>query len=131
MFRTCLPAVVCLLGGMTVQASTPVPAAGDAARGKAVYAQCLGCHSPDRHRTGPKHCGLIGRKSGTASGYEYSKAMQQANVVWSAQTLDHFLFAPLSFIPGTKMGVAGIKNAKSRRDLIAYLIVINEQPGCD
>lgn len=104
---------------------------GDAARGKDVYAQCIACHSLDRHRTGPKHCGLIGRKAGAAVGFDYSQAMRASEVIWSAQTLDNFLFAPLAFMPGTKMGVAGVKNDADRWDLIAYLIAMNEQQECE
>jgi len=132
MVKKYLLAVISLLGwAMVVKAGTPMPSQGDPMRGKAMYAQCMGCHSPDRHRTGPKHCGLIGRKAGTVDGYEYSKAMRQSNIVWVPQTLDHFLYAPLDYIQGTSMGIAGIKNGEDRRDLIAYLIAINEQPVCD
>ena len=124
-------AIISSLGcAMLVQGCAPVPPQGDPVRGEVVYAQYIACHSPARHRTGPKLCGLVGRKAGTAKGYEYSKAMLQAGVVWSAQTLDEFLYAPLVFIPGTSMGIAGIKKDADRRDLIAYLIVINGQHEC-
>lgn len=104
---------------------------GDAVRGKEVYAQCAGCHSPDRHRTGPKHCGLIGRQAGSADGFDYSQAMRVSRVIWNAQTLDRFLSAPLSFMPGTKMAIAGVRHSSERSDLIAYLITMNEQPVCE
>lgn len=122
---------ISLLGyAMVIEAGVTDPPEGDWVRGKAVYEQCIGCHSPDRHRTGPRRCGLNGRKAGTAAGYEYSKAMQQTNVTWTAQALDHFLHAPLDFIPGTSMGITGIKKDNDRWDLIAYLIAINGQDEC-
>lgn len=120
-----------LLGSAMAQAGGADVPLGNPVRGKVIYAQCMGCHSPDRHRTGPKHCGLIGRKAGTAAGYEYSKAMQTVGVIWSAKMLDQFLDAPLDFVPGTSMGIAGIKNDDDRRDLIAYLVAINEQAECN
>lgn len=116
---------------MELQAGEDIASIGDSVRGKALYAQCMGCHSLDRHRTGPKHCGLIDRKAGTAVGYEYSKAMQEIDLFWSAQNLDQFLYAPLAFIPGTTMGIAGIKKHDDRRDLIAYLAAINAQVECN
>jgi cytochrome c len=45
-------------------------AAGDPAAGEAVYSRCLACHSLEYHRTGPKHCGLFGRRAGNAAGFE-------------------------------------------------------------
>jgi len=73
---------------------------------------------------------LIGRKAGTAVGYDDSNAMQQADIVWTAQALNVFLYAPLDFVPGTSMGIAGIKKDTDRRDLITFLIVINGQHKC-
>jgi cytochrome c len=94
---------------------------GDAAAGKLVYARCMACHSPDRHRTGPRHCELIGRVSGTAKGYDYSEAMRNAAILWDADALDRFLASPMTVVPGTTMGFAGVADARERRDLVAYL----------
>jgi cytochrome c len=97
------------------------PPAGDAAAGKLEYARCIGCHSPDRNRTGPRHCGLIGRTSGTLPGYDYSEAMRTAAIPWTSETLDQFLAAPMTVVPGTTMGFAGVADERERRDLVAYL----------
>ncbi len=105
--------------------SFAAPPAGDPAAGEQVYARCLACHSPDRNRTGPKHCGLFGRVSGTAPGYDgYSEAMRDAAITWNAKTLDRFLAAPLSAVPGTSMGFAGVPDEEERADLIAYLATL-------
>lgn len=110
-----------------IHVSGAAPAAGDPAAGERLYARCAGCHSPDRHRTGPKHCGLLGRMSGTASGYDYSAAMGEAGITWNAQTLDRFLAAPTAVVPGTTMGFAGIADDAERRDLIAYLATLTPE----
>ena len=96
-------------------------AAGDPARGAAIYERCVACHAIGYDRTGPRHCGLIGRKAGSVKGFAYSEAMKHSGLVWNARTLDRFLAAPLKAVPGTSMGYAGIADAGERRDLIAYL----------
>lgn len=95
--------------------------AGDAARGEALYSRCFACHSLETDRTGPRHCGLLGRRAGSVPGFDYSKAMRASGIVWTAQSLDRFLAAPLAVVPGTSMGYAGIASAQERADLIAYL----------
>ncbi len=98
-----------------------VSAAGDAAKGEAIYSRCAACHALAYDRTGPRHCGLFGRKSGTVPGFEYSGAMRRAGITWDARALDRFLADPLKAVPGTTMGYAGVKDAGERADLIAYL----------
>ncbi|MGQ0546317.1 MAG: c-type cytochrome [Betaproteobacteria bacterium] len=104
-------------------------AAGDPKAGEAVYSRCLACHSLEYHRTGPKHCGLIGRRAGSAKGFEYSPAMKRSKLVWNERNLDRFLADPLKTVPGTTMTYAGVKDAKERADLIAYLKKEGKCPG--
>jgi cytochrome c len=106
------------------RADDPLPA-GDPARGAHIYERCGACHSLDRNRTGPRHCGLFGRKAGSVPGFHYSKAMKQSGIVWSRETLDRFLENPRKDIPGTAMTYAGIKDAQERADVIAYLAQAN------
>lgn len=102
---------------------------GDPARGAELYSRCMGCHSFERNRTGPMHCGLFGRKAGGVAGYNYSKAMKKSDIVWSIGTLNRFLAAPLEFVPGTKMGYAGVKDPKDRADLISYMAATSKDPS--
>ena len=104
-------------------------AAGDPAAGEAVYSRCLACHSLEYHRTGPKHCGLFGRRAGTSPGFEYSPAMKKSGITWSEKTLDRFLANPLKVVPGTTMTYAGVEGAQDRADLIAYLKKESKCPG--
>jgi len=96
-------------------------AAGDPAAGEAIYSRCLGCHALEYNRTGPKHCGLFGRRIGSVPGFQYSEAMKHSRLVWNERTLDRFLSDPSSAVPGTNMTYAGVVDAKERSDLIAYL----------
>jgi cytochrome c len=94
---------------------------GDPARGETVYARCKGCHAIERDRVGPRHSGLFGRRAGGVEGYAYSDAMRASGLVWDEETLDRFLADPRGVVPGTTMGFAGVKDARERADLIAYL----------
>ena len=102
-----------------------VSAAPDAAalkRGEDVYARCAACHAIEANRTGPQHCGLFGRRAGTAPGFDgYSKAMRASGIVWDEHSLNLFLQDPIKAVPGTAMGYAGIKDDKERTELIAWL----------
>jgi cytochrome c len=112
--------VAALLSCLAATAS----AEGDPRRGEKIYERCAACHSLDRDRTGPRHEGLIGRRVGSVPGFAYSPAMKKAGaagMVWDEATLDRFLENPMKAIPGTRMGYAGVKDAKERADLIAFL----------
>ena len=101
--------------------------AADPAAGKTVFAtQCGICHAvvPDKNGVGPSLFGLVGRKSGSVPGFHYSAANQAANIVWDEQTLDPYLKSPMTTIPGTTMGYAGVKDDQKRADLIAYLATL-------
>ena len=100
------------------------------AQGEAVYHQCIACHTFGYSRTGPDHCGLLGRTAGTLPGFEYTPAMRDSGIVWNEQTLDRFLSAPLETVPGTSMGFIGIKNPKQRKLLIDFLIRMGESGEC-
>jgi cytochrome c len=101
---------------------------GDAKRGEAVYARCLACHSIDHDRTGPRHCGLIGRPAASVPGFDYSPALKRSGIVWSEKALDRFLANPVRVVPGTAMGYDGVKDVKERADLIAYLAAAGRCP---
>lgn len=112
-----------LIGGSIATVAFALPR-GDPARGERIYDRCLACHAIDRDRTGPRHAKLFGRVAGSIPGFPYSSAMRragQAGLVWNEETLDKFIESPTTFIPGTRMGYAGIKDPQERADLIAYL----------
>jgi cytochrome c len=108
---------------MVAGADKPLP--GDPMAGEAIYSRCLACHALAYDRTGPRHCGLFGRRAGSVPGFGYSEAMKASRIVWTGKTLDRFLANPLKAVPGTTMGYAGIDDARERADLIAYLAAAN------
>ena len=115
-----------LLALAALAASTASGAAADDTallrRGEEVYGRCLGCHAIEQNRTGPAHCGLFGRKAGSAPGYaHYSPAMRASGIVWDDSSLARFLADPMTAVPGTTMTYLGVTDAKDRAALLAWL----------
>lgn len=114
-----------LVAALLVAAACPAAAlaAGDPAKGQALYEQCAACHEldSDTNTLGPSLKGLIGRKAGGLDGYNYSPAMKRSEVTWTAETLDAFLADPQAVVAGTKMPFAGMADAGQRADLIAFI----------
>jgi cytochrome c len=108
-------------------AALPAPYnTGDLANGEAKFALCRSCHTitpGGPNMTGPNLYGVFGRKAGAVAGYHYSDAVKAAGFVWDAEHLDKWLAQPRTFLPGTKMTFAGLKDEKDRIDLIAFLKV--------
>lgn len=113
-------------------ASLPAPYnTGDPASGKAVFARCRACHSVEQGApdlVGPNLWGLFSRKAGSKAGYAYSDAMKSAGFTWDAPHLDAWLTDPRSYRPGTRMSFVGLKDARDRQDVIAYLKTATEAP---
>ena len=95
--------------------------AANISQGEKLYVRCSGCHSLNYHRTGPKHCGVFGKLAGSDSNFSFTDEMEGSGITWNANTLDDFLANPSKTIPGTSMGFSGIKSAKERKQLIAFL----------
>jgi len=100
-------------------APTPVAAASP----PAMFAVCGACHSttPGDHGIGPSLAGVFGAKSAHASGFDYSPAMEGANLTWNEATLNRYLENPREVVPGTTMAYAGLKNAAQRQAIVDYL----------
>lgn len=94
-------------------------AAGSATNGQNVYAsQCAMCHDTG---IGPSLAGIYGKPAAGVAGYAYSAALKNAKLTWNDATLDKFLTAPQTAVPGTKMTFQGVTSASDRADVIAYL----------
>jgi cytochrome c2 len=118
-------------GGLVLLAllpSPPPPAAADLTRGARVFQRCYACHSVvagEDGLPGPSLRCLLGRQAGALPGFEFSPAMIEAGaakgLVWSRATLDAFLAAPGSFVPGTTMWIPGLTASEDRQGVIDYL----------
>jgi cytochrome c len=111
-----------LLIKILVTSSTAL-AAGDPTVGQTVFAaRCAACHStkPDDNKIGPSLAGIVGSKSGTVPGFNFSTAMKDANVTWDGANLDKYLANPNGFVHGTKMFV-NLPSETDRENVVAYL----------
>lgn len=114
----CAAAVVAFASIPAARAQT---AAGNAERGAAAYEnRCGGCHALDANRVGPAHRGVIGRRAGTAPGFEYSDALRASRLVWTQALVQRWLANPEALIPGQQMGFR-LGDAQERADIAAYL----------
>jgi cytochrome c len=104
--------------------STALSSQGDAEKGKRIFNRCKACHNltaAERSRMGPNLDNLFGRKAGSKDDYNYSKALTEADFVWTEEKLDAWLSSPKTFLPGNKMAFAGLRKEEDRKDLMAYL----------
>jgi cytochrome c oxidase assembly protein Cox11 len=93
----------------------------DAARGRQLFGErCAACHALDADKTGPRLGGVFGRHAGSARGYDYSAALRESDLNWSAETLDRWLSDPRKLVAGARMPVR-VLDASARRDIISYL----------
>lgn len=99
----------------------PSFANANAERGRDLYeSRCIGCHSLDANRIGPKHRGVYGRKAGSVEDFTYSPAVKASPIVWNDETLMRWLTNPQETIPGQRMNFR-VSQAQDRADIIAYL----------
>jgi cytochrome c len=95
--------------------------------GAHLFAPCRACHSLDpaeRGLPGPNLAGLIGRKIGGATAFDYSPALRKARddgLHWDARRLDAFLADPAEMFPGLWMSTRGIEDAAKRQALVRFL----------
>lgn len=97
--------------------------------GKKKTKPCLACHNFEkggRNGVGPNLWGVYGRDKGSLASFSYSKSMREFGGIWDTEELNKFLYKPKSYISGTKMAYAGIKNTKDRAAVIAYLKSLSE-----
>jgi cytochrome c len=110
------------------QPAAPPTLAGNADRGAETYEnRCTGCHSLDANRVGPAHRGVVGRRVGTARGFEYSDALRGANFVWTEALIQRWLTNPEALIPGQQMGFR-LGDAQERADVAAFLARESQRP---
>jgi cytochrome c len=95
------------------------------ARGERLSLACQACHTfavDGPHLLGPNLHGVFGRRAGSAAEFQYSPALEAADIVWTPETLDAWLADPVGYLPGTTMAFTGYQSPLDRRDLVFYLV---------
>ena len=104
---------------------------GNLTHGRSIFqTQCTACHSATAGQNGfgPSLNGVVGRKAGSLTGFNFTPALQASGLTWDAKTLNDFLTNPTQKVPGTAMA-AIVASASDRADLIAYLATLTVAPS--
>jgi cytochrome c len=83
----------------------------------------MSCHTVEagKNLIGPSLHGVVGRKAASLPDYAYSDALKQSGLTWDEATLDKWLTAPQTLVPGTKMTFFGMADPAKRKELIDWL----------
>ncbi|MDQ2801722.1 MAG: c-type cytochrome, partial [Pseudomonadota bacterium] len=87
----------------------------------------LACHQVGpgaKTVVGPELNGVVGRKAGSAPGFDYSPGLKNSGITWTKPELEKWLAGPQQMISGTKMIFPGLPDAQSRDNVIAYLATL-------
>ncbi len=133
-FRIALPEAGA--GGEAAPAAEEKPlavllASADPAAGANVAKKCAACHSFEKggpNKVGPDLWGVVGRDVGKHEGFSYSPAMAEHGGQWSFDSLNTFIKAPKTAVPGTKMAFAGLPKDTDRANVLAYLRSLADSP---
>jgi cytochrome c len=134
-FALALSAMALSARGQLAIGDAPFMPAGDAERGRLVFAPCRSCHFTDAaagHGNGPNLHRIFGKVAGSQPGFDdYSAIMLSAQFVWTPKLLYRWLEAPMQLLPGTTMMSAGVPDPERRADIIAYLQQVTVRPAHD
>lgn len=100
--------------------------AGDPRRGKIAFGKCYACHAVEPGKddlSGPTLHRILGRRI-AAQRFDYSpalRALARRRPRWDEALLDRYIADPEAVAPKTSMTFTGMRDARERADLIAYL----------
>src|SRR5882762_10099141 len=69
---------------------------------------CTPCHNydeggePDMYGLTLNLYGVVGRKSASVAGFQYSEDLRKSDIVWDEAIIDTFITAPKKLFPGTR-----------------------------
>ena len=85
---------------------------------------CVVCHSFEEGGKvvyGPNLFGIAGQSAAAVEGFRYSEALKNSGLTWTDTNLIGFLANPEQFVDGTTARFPGLKSAKKRADILAYM----------
>ena len=99
-------------------------AEADIVAGEKLSKKCSACHvfnAGGAAKVGPALWNIVNAAIGASDGYAYSSAMAGFGGAWDYASLNAFLAKPKAYMAGTKMNFIGLKKAKDRTNMIAWL----------
>jgi cytochrome c len=117
-----------IAGTALASALATTAVAQDVTAGEKAFNVCRACHEIGdgaKNEVGPVLNGVVGRKSGSYPGYNYSDANKNSGLIWDEATLQEYLKNPKAKVPGTKMLFPG------RDDDILNVIAFLKQYGSE
>ena len=106
-------------------------AMGDLDHAKKVWKKCSACHSikkDGKNKIGPALYSVLGRSVAALDDYKYSKAFVAYGKSWTFEEMNGFLKKPQSYIKGTKMAFAGLRDEKDRASIILFMNQNSDNP---
>jgi len=106
-------------------------AMGDIDHAKKVWKKCSACHSikkGGKNKIGPALYSVLGRNVAALDDYKYSKAFVAYGKSWTFEEMNGFLKKPQSYIKGTKMAFAGLRDEKDRASIILLMNQNSDNP---
>jgi cytochrome c len=100
------------------------PQAADEQQVPGAFEVCASCHSYRQNepaQEGPPLWGVVGRRTASVDGFEYSPALKAIGGTWDRARLDRFLTNPKALVPGTRMNMGGVRNAAERAEVLDFL----------
>lgn len=85
---------------------------------------CVVCHSFEAGGKvvfGPNLFGITGQPAAAVDGFRYSQALRESGLVWNDINLVGFMADPEGFVPGTTARFPGLRSAREKSDILAYM----------
>ena len=93
--------------------------------------KCTACHSLKSggpNGVGPTLWNIVNAPKASIDGYSYSNGLSSIGGRWTVQDLNMWLKSPKKYAPGNKMSFAGLRKAKDRANMVAFLNSISDKP---
>lgn len=110
--------------GLLAALAGPATPADEAPEPPQAFEACASCHTYQRDeplQEGPPLWGIVGRRTASVDGFDYSPALRAFGGNWERTRLDQFLQNPRAAVPGTYMKLGGIADAAERAAVLDFL----------